>query len=180
MTAGPTVPHRLPRAAAAAMLATAVGAVAHLLGGGVVTAAGLVGALAGLLVPIWMLAGRERSFAVIAGVQLAGQQLAHAWLELSAGPDVLPHLRLPDDVSLYGHLAAATLVAGWLRAGERRLWAAARRAVQAVATWLRWARTRRGGAPPGLVVLAHVDTPPTHSGTVLRHVLVRRGPPLAA
>lgn len=167
-----SAPHRLLRTAVATSMATAAGAGAHLLGGGTVDLPGITAVVAAMLVPIWLLTGRERRFAVIAVVQLTCQQVVHAALEL-AGPN---HVPLPDDVSLYGHLLAAAAIAGWLRSGERRLWAAARRAVGVlVACW-----QRRGAAPPPVLVVAPVVAGTVRTRTVLRHVLHRRGPPLAA
>lgn len=171
----PAVPHRLLRTGVSAGLATAAGIGAHVLGGGTVPGPGALGALVALAVPIWILAGRERRFAVIAAVQLAGQQLVHASLEL-----ITPsHVPLPDDVSLYGHLLAAVAIAGWLRTGERRLWAAAQRAARAVAAWCR----RSAGPTPARmeplpVAPASAGLGAAGPGAVLRHVLVRRGPPL--
>ena len=157
-------------------MAAAVGVAAHVLGGGAPSAAGAVPAALALVGPAWLLAGRERAFVTIAGAQLAGQQLVHAWLELDSA---VAHLPPPDDVSLYGHVLAALAVAAWLRCGERRVWAAARRAARAVAVWWRWVRARRTApqAPPPLplgVPRVFCRSP----GVVLAHVLVRRGPPL--
>jgi hypothetical protein len=74
---------------------------------------------------------------------------------------------------------AAALVAVWLRRGERRTWAAARSAVRQLAAW--WGRIR--------TLLVQHDEPPAPSSPapvhvpvprrpLLRHVVVRRGPPL--
>ncbi|MGQ0575422.1 MAG: hypothetical protein ACT4RN_14620 [Pseudonocardia sp.] len=175
----PLAPLRLARAAVAASTAVAVGAGAHVLGGGALPVSALVGGalplVAALLGPMWLLAGRERAFLTITGVQLAGQQLVHAWLELdSAGA----HLPPPDDVSLYGHVLAALAVAWWLRSGERRAWVAAHRAAEAMAAWWRWIAERHSpGVPVTAVPVPEPATGPVRPGAVLAHVLVRRGPP---
>lgn len=174
----PPAPHRLPRAAVAAAMAAGVGSAAHALGGGTPSIAGVAVALAVLLGPAWLLAGRERKFGTVAGVQLAGQQLVHAWLELDpAGA----HLPPPDDVSLYGHVLAGLAVAVWLRSGERRVWNAARSAAAAVARWWRWAQARRASPPaPPAPPVAVPDVRHRRVVAVLAHVVVRRGPPVAA
>lgn len=182
MLGHPSTTHRLLRATVAGGLATAAGTGAHLLSGGTVSTPGVLGALAGLLVPIWLMAGQERRFAALAGAQLAGQQLVHAWLEWAAAPAApsgLTHAPLPDDVSLYGHVLAAAAIAGWLRAGERRLWDASRRAARALAAYWRWAQTHSPGqVAPTLLIVRPTEPADVAPGTVLRHVLVRRGPPL--
>lgn len=169
-------PRRLTRAVALSAAALTVGAVAHLLGGASVEPVALVVAFPVLLGLSWPLTDRERGWLPIAGAQLAGQQVVHTLLE-RLGDAVEPGL--PVDVFLYGHVAAAALVAVWLRRGERRTWAAARRAARLVARW--WAR---------LAVLLTVDAPPpappverpTHEtpprSPLLRHAVVRRGPPV--
>jgi len=166
-------PHRLPRASVAAALATAAGTAAHLLGAGTVTAPRVAGVFAELLPLFWLLAGRERRFVVIAPAVLAGQQLGHAWLAFGEPT----HTPLPDDVSLYGHLMAAALIAGWLRVGEQRAWDACRRTADALVA-------RCTPCPPGPAPGRRLPvTAPAAAGLAmreLRHVLVRRGPPRPA
>lgn len=164
------VPHRLLRAVVATVMATGAGTGAHLLGGGSATTAGIAVALVALFGPIWLLAGRERPFVVVAAAQLAGQQLVHAGFELG-GP---AHVPLPDDVSLCGHLLAAAAIAGWLRSGERRVWAACRRTARALAACCA-PHVPAVPAPRALLLPSDVARVPL--GRVLRHVLVRRGPP---
>jgi len=158
-------------------VAVAVGAAAHLLGRGAVDPIALAAAFPLLLGLLWPLTDRERGWLPIAGAQLAGQQVVHTLLS-RAGDAVEPGL--PVDVFLYGHVLAAVLVAVWLRRGEQRTWAAARRAARLVAAW--WARL--------VVLLGHGELPypvtapnaaspvPLPGRPLLRHAVVRRGPPL--
>ena len=169
-------PHRFLRSLALSAAAVAVGAGAHMLGDADVDPVALVAAVPLLLGLSWPLTDRERGWLPIAGAQLAGQQVVHTLLS-RAGDAVEPGL--PVDLFLYGHVTAALLVAVWLRRGERRTWAAARRAAQMVARW--WAK---------LLILLVRDTPPRPTQPVapteplvprsplLRHAVVRRGPPV--
>jgi Na+-translocating ferredoxin:NAD+ oxidoreductase RnfD subunit len=170
-------PHRLVRALVLTGAAVAVGAAAHLLGGAAVDPLALAAAFPVLLGLSWPLTDRERGWLPIAGAQLAGQQVVHTLLN-RAGDAVAPGL--PVDVFLYGHVLAAVLMAVWLRRGEQRTWAAARRAARMVAAC--WARL--------VVLLGHVELPypvatsivaspvPLPGRPLLRHALVRRGPPV--
>jgi hypothetical protein len=156
--------------------AVAVGAGAHLLGGATVDPVALAAAVPLMLGLSWPLTGRERGWLPIAGAQLAGQQVVHTLLS-RAGDAVEPGL--PVDVFLYGHVAAALLVAVWLRRGERRTWAAARRAARMVARW--WSRLLvllRHSEPPHAVQAAAPPEPLVSRPPLLRHALVRRGPPV--
>jgi len=85
------------------------------------------------------------------------------------------------DAWFCGHVLAAVAVTAWLRHGERRTWAAARRVARTVSRY--WRRVlalfeQPNTAYPGGP--APVDRPPTPSSHTLRHSLVRRGPPLPA
>ena len=157
--------------------AVAVGAAAHLLGGGAVDPTALAAAFPLLLGLSWPLTGRERGWLPIAGAQLAGQQVVHTLLS-RAGDAVEPGL--PVDVFLYGHVLAAVLVAVWLRRGEQRTWAAARRATRMVAAW--WARLvvllGHGELPYPVAAPIVVSPVPVPGRPLLRHAVVRRGPPL--
>lgn len=173
-------PHRLLRATVAALVASGLGSAAHLATGGSVPIPGALAGLVVLLGPMWLAAGRERSRPTIAALQLGGQQIVHALLAITATtvhPDVLP-----DDVMLCGHLAAATLAAAWLRRGEQRLWAAARRTAASMAAWWRWVLriTDRGIGTLPVFLVPGPALPRPCPGAVLRHAVVRRGPPLPA
>jgi hypothetical protein len=171
-------PHRLLRAFVLTGAAVAVGAGAHLLGGADVDPVALTMAVPLLLGLSWPLTDRERGWLPIAGAQLAGQQVVHTLLS-RAGEAVEPGL--PIDAFLYGHVAAAALVAVWLRRGERRTWAAARRAARLVAMW--WARLLvllTCPAPPRPARPLAPPVPLVRRSPLLRHAVVRRGPPLPA
>jgi hypothetical protein len=170
-------PHRLARALVLTCAAVAVGAGAHLLGGAAVDPIALAAAFPLLLGLSWPLTDRERGWLPIAGAQLAGQQVVHTLLS-RAGDAVEPGL--PVDVFLYGHVLAAVLVAVWLRRGEQRTWAAARRAARMVVVW--WTRLLvllGHGEPPHPVTTPIFASPvPVPGRPLLRHAVVRRGPPV--
>ena len=178
MSLDPAPPHRLLRAALLALVMTGGGCLTHIVAGGSGSTgwAAVCGAL--LLGPAWLLTGRERGWTAIAGAQLAGQQVVHLLLGLGAAHAAMP----APDVMVYLHVIMAALIAVWLRHGERRAWAAARRAAAAVVTlWRalvalfeRPVPARPFGGPPET---EPVRQPPW---VLLRHSVVRRGPPAAA
>lgn len=174
-------PPRALRAALAVAAAVLVGAGAHTLGGGTVDVAAAAWTFAALAAPAWWLIGRERGWASLAVAQLVGQQLVHLTLTSLAG-DAHVHGALPADLMLYAHLLAAALTGAWLRLGERRAWAAARQARDAVAVLL--ARLiALAGTPQVVATPARPAPPPViarRPGALLRHTLARRGPPLPA
>jgi hypothetical protein len=180
-TPSPAPPHRAARAVVLTGTAVAVGVGAHLLGSGAVSLGGVAAAFAVLLALGWSLTDRERGWLPIAGAQLAGQQVVHSLLEWDAPTHPAAATGgLPADVLLYAHLLAAALMATWLRCGERRVWAAARRAVRAVA-----ARWRVLGALIGYRAPGHRRPPSPGSAPLaayvpelLRHIVTRRGPPV--
>jgi hypothetical protein len=149
------------------LVATTAGTAGHALGGGEITPAGVLGAVALMIVPAWLLAGRRRDWLTIAASQLVGQELVHAMLGGAGAPGAL----LPHDLMLPLHVIAAMVAAAWLQVGERRAFAAVRRAV---AAWLWWV------GPPTSAVTVVAPQPMSRLGAgaiLLRHVLVRRGPP---
>jgi hypothetical protein len=154
-------------AAAAVLTAVAAHRVAH----GTVDGVGAAWAFAGLVAPAWWLTGRELGWARLALVQLGGQQVAHLALAATAGAGGL----LPLDLMFHAHLAAAALTACWLRMGERRAWAALRRAALVV---LNRPPTLRPTARPSRPVPP--DPGPSRVVEGLRYALARRGPPLPA
>ena len=174
---------RLPRALVLALAATLVGAASHLLTGGTLDLTGVLCAVPVLAALAWPLTGRERGWLPILGVQLVGQQVAHVLFGLGlfgAGAVPATHdLTLPVDAWFYGHVAAAVVVAAWLRFGERRTWAAARRAAAAVSTfWRALLRLFGHDVTYPEVVAPAVDESLVRPSHPLRHSLVRRGPPL--
>ena len=181
-----SAPLRLPRTLVLAAGATAIGAVSHRWSGGTLDAAEAVYALPVLAALAWPLTGRERGWLAILGVQLGAQQAAHVIFGLRAtggGADAGPHdPARPVDAWFYAHVAAAVVVATWLRYAERRTWAAARRATAALTTYWRrllvlFERPGAGHPEPTPVQLDAVTLrpfPPLH------HCVIRRGPPLPA
>ncbi len=156
---------------------TAAGSLVHLAAGGSGSLpwAAVCGVL--LLGPAWLLTGRERGWLALAGAQLAGQQAVHVLLGHGTGHGATPAAEL----MVYGHVAVAAVIAVWLRHGERRAWVAARRAAAAVAAGLRVLLALFGlpaGLPP--VDVPTVAGPEQRSSALLRHAVVRRGPPAAA
>jgi hypothetical protein len=138
------------------------------------------GGLLGLTVAGIALAGAERSLPTILVGLLGGQFLLHALFTAAQQGQHLAHGH-PMPASSGGaamtavHVAAAVVSAWWLRRGERAVWSLAKRLAAVV--------IRRVLLPAP----AHVRTPPSPlttvigaigpRETVLRHVLVRRGPP---
>lgn len=171
-------PRRIARAGASAAAAVALGLAGHLLAGGAPTLSGSVLAFLAVLVPSWMLARRERGWTVIAGVQVGAQQVIHPLLVAASGmpePGALPH-----DLMFFLHVAGALVMAMWLRLGERRMWATARRFAAHLALWA--SRLVRGPLPADEPAsrprpVTHVPLP---SPVPLCHAVSRRGPPLPA
>jgi hypothetical protein len=173
-------PLRVHRALVIAAAATAVGAASHLLSGGSLSAVGSVCALPVLVALAWPLTDRERGWLPILGVQLAGQQAAHVLFGLGSG-DHASAAALSTDAWFCAHVLAAVVVTAWLRHGEQRTWAAARRAAGVLSRYWRHVLALvelPSPCYPG--VPAPLDRPPTPSSHPLRHSLVRRGPPLPA
>ena len=165
------------RALVLTLTAVAVGVGAHVIAGGTIAAAGVVAGAPLLFGLSWMITDRERGWLPIAGAQLAGQQVVHSLLGI-ASPE-MSDSAVPLDLFLYGHVVAAALVAVWLRCGERRVWAAARRAIRSFAAHWRRLLTllghhpTSGPAPRTRVVAAPVPC----RRAPLRHTVIRRGPP---
>ncbi len=180
-------PMRTARALVLACVATVIGAGSHVLSGGAVSVAGAVATLPLLAALAWPLTDRERGWLTILGVQLAGQQAAHALFDLTGGADRAPASAagpLPVDVWFYGHVLAAVVVSIWLRHGERRTWATARRAAETLVRYCRrllalpaeWSDS----AHPDPAAVGETDRPAVSAHLPLRHSVVRRGPPLPA
>jgi hypothetical protein len=168
---------RTAGAVAAALVTTSGG---HVLG----TAAapplpGLLLALALTTVASWWLTRDERGWERLAAAQLGAQLGGHAlFVGTAADPAVhAGHGVLGPELILLAHVLGAAVAGAWLRCGECRAVAAARRAIAALRRLLtrllgEW-RTLRPAAhrrPIGAPVLA-VPT------ARLRHSIVHRGPP---
>ena len=162
---------------------------------------------AGLMALSVTLAGHERAFPTILGGLLGGQFMLHALFSAtgpeppapaplpvpgsggSGGPgavDADHHLTAlgahqPGLSMMLAHYVAALLAALWLRRGERAVWtltrqvaALAGRPARALLTAA--ARTTSIIGPVRVPVTATVTVRP--AGRMLRHALLRRGPPL--
>jgi hypothetical protein len=174
--------HPVFRAARAVVFATVCVALAttgHVMasGAGVPPLAAMAG-LGALTALAAVLAGRERSLATIFGGLLAGQFMLHVLFEAAQHGQNLGHGH-PVTPSSSGatmtlaHVLAAAVSAWWLRRGERAVWRLAKRAAAAFVRLLVVSPpTPVWHVPPA----ARVGATPRLS-LLLRHVLVRRGPP---
>lgn len=172
---GSRAPRRLVRAAGVAFSATALGGAGHLLGGGSIRPALLLLAAGLAVVATWSLAGRERGWLTVAATQVGLQQVAH--LVLAAGVATDGAGLLPHDLMLQTHVLAGCLMATLLRAGERRIWATARRLAAGVTRWCRDVLA----CPAVPVAVAAAVPAPVRSMRLrcpLRHAVVLRGPPV--
>lgn len=164
------------------------------------SAPGVLAAAAALVAPAWWLTGKERGWGPLAGALLAGQLAAHALftaaspadhvgMHMSSGHHSPGHLSLghheagglPVDLMLLGYLLAAAAGAAWLRRGERRAWAAARRTAAALRQTLLMLLGRPVQFPRDDGVLrwdARADNS-AQQRVVLRHTIILRGPPLS-
>jgi hypothetical protein len=103
----------------------------------------------------------------------------------AAGPGGAMHARvdlLPGGSAMVAaHLLAALVLAWWLAAGERALWRMARLAVTVARRAVGRVRRRRA-APPRTAVRRRPWGPRRHRQVgrpvLLRHVVIRRGPPV--
>lgn len=173
------------RASVFAIVATGVGVVAHLAGGGALPPAGLLSAVLMLAaLGATPLADRERGpgtlllgcAVVQLGLHVALAGSMHDMHGSAHGP-AMPApggALVPAGWMLLAHVLATLLVAGGLRLGERALWAAARCLAAVVAL------------PPVAPVLPVVAparprpeaVPRRPAATPLLRALLRRGPPL--
>ena len=195
MTPSSGAPSRVARTGAAAGVALAAAAGGHLgSGGAALSAPGVLVAAVALVAPAWWLTGRERGWGPLAGALFAGQLAAHVlFTATSPAGDAGRHLSpghvssghhevgwLPVDLMLLGHLLAAAVGAAWLRRGERRAWAAAHRAAAALHQTLSvlLGRPVQVPASDGVLCWDAREGHPTQQRVVLRHTIIRRGPPL--
>ncbi|WP_067491541.1 hypothetical protein [Actinomadura hibisca] len=136
---------------------------------------------AGTLLFTLALAGHERSLPTILGGLLGGQFALHSLFADASAPVADGHhaVAMPAHDSgmamTLAHIAAAALSAWWLRRGERAIWALGRRLAARPARLLLPA-AEPPALPPRVPVAREVAVPATDQ--VLRHLVVRRGPPL--
>ncbi|GAA4536094.1 hypothetical protein [Pseudonocardia xishanensis] len=164
-----------------AALGTAVAG--HVLGGaGMPAPGGIALAALALAAPGWWLARDERGWERLTAAQLTFQLTAHLLFlaTSSAQPTVHGHADGADHgLVLIAHLVSAAVAGAWLRRGEQRARALSDRALRIlfalVDALLTGTRPRLAPTPvrPRRVLRAG-------RGTLLRHAIVHRGPPLAA
>jgi hypothetical protein len=143
--------------------------------------AAAVAGLAGLSVVGVVLGGRERSLATILGGLLGGQFMLHALFAAAQHGQHLAHGHTMSQSSggasmTLAHVLAAVVSAWWLRRGERAVWSLARKIAAAVVRPAFALLTTPVPRSPAARATATAE--PTAPGQILlRHVLVRRGPP---
>lgn len=181
---------RLARSAAFSVVCVLLGVGAHRFAGGTGPALPvlLVGGLT-VMAGATAVAGRERSPAAVIGLVLAAQVFLHELL----GPAVPPvgasavsgvhahgHALSVHAGMLTAHLIAALITGWWLSRGEAVLWSILRTIGAGAIGWLAplLALLQAGARVPGrprLFPYAADDAPGREA--VLRHAVVRRGPP---
>ncbi|WP_285777068.1 MFS transporter [Microtetraspora sp. NBRC 13810] len=183
------LPLRLARSAAFSVVCVALAALGHGLAGGTGPAAWAVAA-GGTVVMLLATAtaGRERSAAVISVGLIATQLFLHELFALDGSTASLStHLHgggsgLGESVGMLAAHLTATLITGWwLARGEAALWSLLRRLGSAVTRRLGALLRRTGSAPRPLPPVPAAGRRPAASpAAVLRHTVIRRGPPLPA
>ncbi|MEW2353775.1 hypothetical protein [Spirillospora sp. NPDC029432] len=150
----------------------------------------VVAGFGGVLAVTQALAGHERSLPTLLGGLLGGQFALHslyasaectAATATAAGHHTVAVAPGPGGGGGSGtamtlaHVAAAVVSAWWLRRGERAAWSLARRIATAPARVL--IAIEPAAAPPRTAPLPAEDIPARPCGRILRHEVVRRGPP---
>ncbi|GGU74549.1 hypothetical protein GCM10010211_45510 [Streptomyces albospinus] len=197
---------RILRAAVFAAVCLTLSAAGHQLAAGSAPPAWADGAgFLAVLVLGYLLSARERSLPGIGGAMLTTQGVLHLAFDAAQTPArrlttagmpmgmhatrmmAHPHPMMvhPHSMSAHAvaaHTAAALLASWWLRRGEAALWSLLRRAVTLVPGLLAWWGARTGQLP----ALAHAVVPDGRTAgqrplrqVLLRHAVLRRGPPLA-
>ncbi|MFA1541463.1 MFS transporter [Actinomadura monticuli] len=198
---------RIARAVVFATVCVTLAVLGHVLAGGdaVPGWAGMTGFGAVLGVSL-MLAGHERSLATILGGLLGGQFALHTLFTqaapathhapamahhtpamhgaMSSGADAMAapaaHGAASGLVMTLAHCVAALVAAWWLRRGERAAWTVARRVAAAADRPVRLLLallTVEKAVPPRPVPVVPAPVAGPAVGRVLRHQVVRRGPP---
>lgn len=181
----PTHPvYRAARAMVFATVCVGLAITGHTMASGAtVPPAAALGGLGLTAVTGIVLAGTERSLATILGSLLAGQFVLHALFTAAQHGQHLGHGA--DDVvpcaggwtMTLAHALAAVVSAWWLHRGEHAVWNLARRVAAAVTRPVRALLS----VPPSPATVRHVRTGPVSRSrprpALLRHVVVRRGPP---
>ncbi|TDC71450.1 hypothetical protein E1200_02085 [Actinomadura sp. GC306] len=189
----PHAPNPVFRTARAVVFATVcvtLAIVGHVVAAGTVTAGPAATGFILVLGVTRLLAGHERSLATILGGLLGGQFALHTLFSAASGP--VHHATHGADVMVpvahgtggpamtLAHTVAALIAAWWLRRGERAAWSLARRVAAAADRPIRLLLallTVEPVAPPRRTPPAPADAALPATGRVLRHQVVRRGPP---
>ncbi|MGI5268088.1 MFS transporter [Nonomuraea sp. CA-218870] len=174
-----SLPFRLLRAAAFAVVCLGLGMVAHVFAGGSVPGPAMVAGFCVAAAGAYASAGRERGpraiLALLGGLQLVLHllfSLSHAGFAAEAATHAAhPSSGLVPGVGmLVAHGWAVALTALWLARGEAALWGLLRRlVVRLVAVLLPVPATPFLSAP-------HAE-PPVLRSAILRHAVTGRGPP---
>lgn len=145
----------------------------------------------------WTLGGAERSLVTIMGGLLGGQFVLHSlFMSATSGMSGTVGPGMDHSVSVahghpggwsamtLAHVAAAVISAWWLRRGERAAWRLARWAATAASRPVRMLLALLGSRPqPALAAPVSSRTAaPSRAprNRLLRHVVVRRGPPFTS
>jgi hypothetical protein len=183
---------RVGRAGVFAAVCVALAAAGHTIASHALVAPwALAAGFAGVAAPAVMLAGHERSLPTILGSLLGGQFMLHVLFSAArTGPSPAAHAGhghlITTAVGHSGmgmtlaHYAAAIMAAWWLRRGERAVWTLARQvaalAARPARALLHAARTPPAIEPLHLPVPAMAPLWPVRE--LLRHTVLRRGPPV--
>ncbi|MEV7965955.1 MFS transporter [Sphaerisporangium sp. NPDC088356] len=201
------LPLRLARSAVFAVVCLTLASVAHRFagGGGPTSQALLSGGLVVMTVTA-ALAGRERSPVTVTGLLLLAQAFLHRLLgtagapvsppshghgpgetPLGHGPGVSAGLPLGHGLGvsagmLLAHLTAALLTGWWVSRGDAVLWSVLRRAgayaTRRLTVLLHLLRQDVTPTPPGVPFGRAEEAIRPVCDRVLRHAVVRRGPPV--
>ncbi|GAA4196248.1 hypothetical protein GCM10022252_43270 [Streptosporangium oxazolinicum] len=174
---------RLARAAAFAVVCLGLGVLAHLLGGGVVSAPAAASALALAFLMALPATGGERGLATIWPLLAATQVALHLLFSTvhliaplaEAGGHPHPGSGLVPGLGMVvAHGWAGALAALWLARGEAALWAVLRRLAVRLRRLL---RIRCQPSQPARPWLTSSPAPPLLRSALLRYALNGRAPP---
>ncbi len=185
----PATAFRKTRSTVFAVVCVTLAAAGHLAAGHTAIAPWTLAAgLVATYVVAWTLAGTQRSLATLGGGMLGGQFALHALFVAGMAGQGMPHQAAAqvaqDDhgglAMTLAHAAAALVSAWWLWHGERLAWTLFRRAARLAAWPLRALATALAvrPTPAGPIrIPPRALRRPRPRPPLLRHSLVRRGPP---
>lgn len=170
------LPLRLARSALFAAVCVTLAALAHWFAGGTLPGPGQIALGAGVVTAITAVAaGREREPVLIAVLLGSAQLLLHALFSWHA--PMTPGHGLASDVEMeLCHLTAMLVTGWWVARGETALWSVLRRLAVRVMLILAPCPIR----PPASPTPAYLAPSGIPYESLLRHAVVRRGPPLPA